>query len=182
MNLFIKNMKGEACCNWLQQVVREVGYQKYKVIGTGEIWIDHEGQSNTLLSDLQSRLKEKNMSVIFNRKDILTEKVKHLIYNMMLNASIPSENYSTFIAKELNLSYTYLANIFSSTEHCTIEQFIIAEKISKAKELILSNNYTFSQISDYLHYSSIAHFSAQFKKVTGKTASSFKKEFEKQIS
>lgn len=181
MNLFIKNMKGESCCIWLQQLLDEIGFTKYKFNGLGELWIDPNDHA-LLLPQLQNRLKENNMAVTFNRKEILTEKVKHLIYNMMCKASIPAENYSSYISNSLNLSYAYLANIFSTTEHCTIEHFIISVKISKAKELIISNAYSLSEISYFLHYSSIAHFSAQFKKVTGKTASNFKKEMEKSLS
>lgn len=78
------------------------------------------------------------------------------------------------LSEELNHSYTYLANFFSEVEVTTIEQYIIALKIERIKELIIFEEHTFSEIANKLHYSSVAHLSAQFKKVTGLTPTHFK--------
>jgi AraC-like DNA-binding protein len=81
--------------------------------------------------------------------------------------------FSALLSKELNLNYTYLANFFSEVEASTIEQFIIALKIERIKELIIFGEDTFSEIAHKLHYSSVAHLSTQFKKATGLTPSHF---------
>ncbi len=86
----------------------------------------------------------------------------------------PSIKFSVLLSQELNLSYTYLANFFSEVEATTIEQFIIALKIERIKELIIFGEDTISEIAHKLDYSSAAHLSSQFKKVTGLTPSHFK--------
>jgi AraC-like DNA-binding protein len=83
--------------------------------------------------------------------------------------------FSNFLAKKIGYDYTYLSSIFSEVKGITIEQYIIVNKIERVKELILYNELSLSQIANKLHYSSISHLSAQFKKVTGLTPSYFKK-------
>jgi AraC-like DNA-binding protein len=84
-------------------------------------------------------------------------------------------NFSDYLSQKLNFDYTYLANIFSETNGVTIEHFLIAHKIEKAKELILYDELNLTQISYKLNYSSVAHLSNQFKKVTGLSPSYYKK-------
>ena len=83
-------------------------------------------------------------------------------------------NFSNYLGAKLELDYTYMANIFSDTQGITIEQFIIRQKIQRVKKLITSDELNLTEISWALHYSSVAHLSAQFKKVTGMTPSQFK--------
>ena len=92
---------------------------------------------------------------------------------------LPKIKYSYYISQKLNYNYTYLANLFSQTEGITIESFILCHKIEKAKELIVYNELTLTEIASRLDYSSIAHFSNQFKKITGLRASDFKSMKEK---
>lgn len=86
----------------------------------------------------------------------------------------PNLKFSALLSKELNHSYTYLANFFSEVEANTIEQFIISLKIERINELIIFGDDTLSEIGFKIHYSSVAHLSSQFKKVTGLTPSHFK--------
>jgi len=86
----------------------------------------------------------------------------------------PNLKFSVLLSEELDQNYTYLANFFSEVEATTIEQFIIALKIERIKELIIFGEDSFSEIAYKLHYSSVAHLSTQFKKVTGLTPSHFK--------
>ena len=88
---------------------------------------------------------------------------------------MPGTNYSDYISKKLNHSYTYLANIFSKVKGLTIQQFIIIHKIEKVKELLLYGELNLTQIAYKLHYSSVGHLSGQFKKITGMTPSFYKK-------
>ena len=87
---------------------------------------------------------------------------------------LPAENYSEYISKKLDCDFRYLSRIFSDARGITIENYIIAHKIERAKELILYNELTLTQISYKLNYSSVAHLSNQFKKVTGLTPTYFK--------
>lgn len=86
----------------------------------------------------------------------------------------PEVNFSTFLSDKLSYNYTYLSNLFSETQATTIEQFIILHKIERAKELIIYNELNLTEIAWKLHYSSVAHLSNQFKKITGLTPSFFK--------
>ena len=91
------------------------------------------------------------------------------------SAELPKVNYSEYISKKLGYDYTYLANTFSEVKGITIQQFIILHKIEKVKELILYDELNLSEIAYRLHYSSPAHLSNQFKKITGLTPSFYKK-------
>ena len=88
---------------------------------------------------------------------------------------VPRESYSDYISKKLDYDYTYLSNVFSEVKGITIQQFIIMHKIERVKELILYNELNLTEISYKLHYSSVAHLSNQFKKITGLSPSFFKK-------
>ena len=106
---------------------------------------------------------------------VLIEKIRKIMINYVYKSDEkPSIKFSALLSKELNYSYTYLANFFSEIEATTIEQFMIALKIERIKELIIFGESTISEIAHKLHYSSVAHLSAQFKKVTGLTPSHFK--------
>jgi AraC-like DNA-binding protein len=106
---------------------------------------------------------------------ILIEKIKNVIIEMIHYADEePKENYSDYISKKLGYDYTYLANIFSEVKGITIQQFIIINKIEKVKELILYDELNLTEISYRMGYSSVAHLSNQFKKVTGLAPSVFK--------
>ena len=95
---------------------------------------------------------------------------------------IPKENYSDYISEKLGYDYTYLANTFSEVKGITIQQFIILNKIEKVKELLLYNELNLTEISRKLHYSSVAHLSNQFKKVTGLSPSYYKQLKKKRLN
>jgi YesN/AraC family two-component response regulator len=104
---------------------------------------------------------------------VLAAKVKEVVSEILSLAERPRENYSVYISNRLNLNYTYVANVFSETEGITIEHYIIEERIKMAITLLESGFYSISEIAQMLMYSSIGHFSNQFKKVTGKRPSTF---------
>jgi AraC-like DNA-binding protein len=129
---------------------------------------------------LQSNLIKNGMELIIDRKSVLAERVKNLIFETVhLAEELPKENYSYYISSKLNQNYTYLANIFSETQGITIEHYIIQQKIEKVKQLLLYDELSLTQISYRLNYSSVAHLSNQFKKVTGITPSAFKQQQQK---
>jgi len=111
-----------------------------------------------------------------NKKSILIEKIINVIVEMIhYSEEVPKVNYSDFISEKLGYDYTYLSNIFSEVKGITIQQFIIIHKIERVKELLLYDELNLSEISYKLNYSSVAHLSNQFKKVTGLTPSYYKK-------
>lgn len=115
------------------------------------------------------------LELMDGKKNILTERIKTIILDMVNHSDQQLKtNFSDYLSSKLNLDYTYLANTFSELEGTTIEQYIIMAKIRRVKELICDNELTLTEISWKLHYSSLAHLSTQFKKVTGMTPSHYK--------
>ncbi len=124
---------------------------------------------------MNEELKKSGLELMDNPKVILIERIKTLIIDMIYQMDEQlEENYSNYISEKLNYDYTYLANIFSEVKGITIQQFIIMTKIERVKELLLYDEYNMTEISYKLHYSSVAHLSTQFKKVTGLSPSFYK--------
>jgi len=110
-----------------------------------------------------------------NKKSILIKKIKKAILERgYYFDQYPKINFSNYLTGKLNYDYTYLSNLFSDSEGLTIEHFILIHKIEKVKKLIISNEFNLTEIAKKLHYSSVAHLSNQFKKITGYTPSFFK--------
>ena len=124
---------------------------------------------------LKNNLLKSGLELLDDKRSILIEKIKNVIVEMIhYTDDLPRVTYSEYISKKLNYDYTYMANIFSEVKGMTIQQFIILHKIEKAKELLLYDELNITEISYKLHYSSVAHLSAQFKRITGLTPSFFK--------
>ena len=124
---------------------------------------------------LKINLLKSGLELLDDKKTILIEKIKNLIIEMIHYADIlPDINFSDYISQQLHYDYTYLSNIFSEVKGITIQHFIIINKIEKAKELLLYDELNLTEISFKLHYSSVAHLSNQFKKITGLSPSFYK--------
>lgn len=128
------------------------------------------------LDALGKALLKSGLEIISGKKSQLLEKIKVVVIEQVHYSDEPIlENFSSFLSKKLNYDYTYLSNIFAATQGLTLQQFIINQKIEKVKELLIYDELTLSEIAHQMNYSSAAHLSKQFKKVTGFTASYFKK-------
>lgn len=146
----------------------------YKTIDLGMIEtvdnIDDEQWEKLNINLLKSGLK-----LLDDKKSILIEKIKNVITEMIhYSDGLPNVNFSDYISDKLGYDYTYLANTFSEVKGITIQQFIIINKIEKVKELLLYDELNLTEISYKLNYSSVAHLSNQFKKITGLTPSYYK--------
>lgn len=121
-------------------------------------------------------LLRSGLELLDDKKSILIEKIKNAIIEMIhYSDQQPNNNYSDYLSEKLNYDYTYLSNVFSEVKGITIQQFIIFHKIERVKELLLYDELNLTEISYKLNYSSVAHLSNQFKKVTGLTPSFYKK-------
>ena len=124
---------------------------------------------------IRSALLSSGLELMDDKKAILVEKIKNVIIEMIhYTDELPKVNFSDFLSEKLGYDYTYLSNLFSEMQGSTIEQFIISHKIERVKELIIYNELNLTEIAWKLHYSSVAHLSNQFKKITGLTPSHFK--------
>lgn len=124
---------------------------------------------------LRKMLLMSGLELMDDKKAMLIEKIKNIIIEMVhYTDELPKVNYSEYISEKLGLEYTHISKIFSEVKGITIEQFIIAHKIERVKELLLYDELNLTQISYIMNYSSVAYLSKQFKKVTGLTPSFFK--------
>jgi AraC-like DNA-binding protein len=124
---------------------------------------------------LKTALSRSGLELMDDKKAILIEKIKNVIVEMVhYDDELPKVKHSDYISEKLKQDYTYLANLFSEATGTTIEHFLIAHKIEKVKELLLYDELNLTEISYKLNYSSVAHLSSQFKKITGLTPTFFK--------
>jgi YesN/AraC family two-component response regulator len=146
----------------------------YSVVELGEVSIN-EVPGVMKYNQLKAALLAHGLEILEDKKSILIEKIKNTIVESIHYSDEPlAVNFSVYLSEQLNLDYKYLSNLFSEVKGTTIEQYIIAHKIEHVKELLIYNELTLTEIADKLHYSSVAHLSNQFKKVTGLTPSFFK--------
>lgn len=147
---------------------------KHAVVDLGivEILNDITKQQREILKE---NLLKCGLELLDNKKSILIEKIKNVITEMIhYSDELPKENFSDYLSEKLGYDYTYLANTFSEVKGITIQHFIIANKIEKVKELLLYDELNLTEISYKLNYSSLAHLSNQFKKITGLSPSFYK--------
>lgn len=135
--------------------------------------------SDDVLNQLRKNLAACGLELLEDRTSILIERIKSAVIEMIhYSDEAPKVNYSDYISEKLNYDYTYLSNVFSKVKGITIQQFIIMNKIERVKELLMYGEFNLTEISYKLDYSSVAHLSNQFKKITGLTPSVFKQQAE----
>lgn len=174
MKLYIKYMVSLRCKMMVKEELQKLGLH-YVVVDLGMVEL-LEDITKEQRRQLSINLLKSGLELLENKKSILIEKIKTVITEMIhYSAELPKVNYSEYISEKLGYDYTYLANTFSEVKGITIQQFIILHKIEKVKELILYDELNLSEIAYRLHYSSPAHLSNQFKKITGLTPSFYKK-------
>ena len=171
--LYIKYMVSLRCKMVVKEELKKLGLH-YVVIelGTVEILEDITKEQH---DKLKENLLKSGLELLDDKKSILIEKIKAVIIEMIhYSDELPKVNYSDYISEKLSYDYTYLANMFSEVKGITIQQFIIIHKIEKVKELLLYDELNLTEIAYKLHYSSVAHLSNQFKKITGLSPSFYK--------
>ena len=146
----------------------------YSTVELGEVEI-LENISARQHDQIRTALLKSGLELMDDKKSVLIQKIKNVIIELVHYSEEPlAINFSEFLSQKLNYDYTCLANLFSEVQGTTIEQFLIAHKIERVKELLVYDELNFTEIAYKMHYSSVAHLSAQFKKVTGLTPSHFK--------
>ncbi len=161
------------CKMVVKEELKKLGLH-FIVVDLGEIEI-MEDISEDQRDNLKTALFDSGLELMDDKKAVLIEKVKSVIIEMVHYADeLPKINYSDYISEKLKYDYTYLSNLFSEVKGITIQQFIIIHKIERVKELLLYDELNLTEISYRMQYSSVAHLSNQFKKITGLTPSEFR--------
>lgn len=178
MKLYIKYMVSARCKLAVKEELKKLGLH-FIIVDLGEVEI-MEDISIEQREQLKIGLRSVGLELMDDKRAVLIEKICIIIIELVHNSEETIKiNFSDYLAEKLKHDYTYLSNIFSEVKGITIQQFMIAHKIERVKELLLYEELNLTQISYKLNYSSVAHLSNQFKKVTGLSPSHFLKLKEK---
>lgn len=173
MMLHIRNMESDRCIKVVKDELKKLGI-RYKTVELGEVELE-EVISLEKRQMIDMALRSAGLELIDDKKSTIIEKIKEAIFQLIYLADdLHKSNFSDYISMKVNYDYAYLSNIFSSTEGITIEKYIIAQKIECVKELLAYTTLSLNNIAFRLQYSSVAHLSNQFKKITGLTPSLYR--------
>jgi AraC-like DNA-binding protein len=173
LKLFIKYMVSERCKMAVKEELKKLGLH-FIVVDLGEVEI-MENITAEQREQVKSALRNSGLELMDDKKAVLIEKIKNAIVEMVHHTDeVIKVNFSDYLAEKLKHDYTYLANMFSEVQGTTIEQFVISHKIERIKELIIYGELNITEIAWKMNYSSVAHLSNQFKKMTGLSPSHFK--------
>lgn len=180
MILYIKYMVSLRCKMMVKEELKKLNLH-YVIVDLGMVEI-LEDITPEKFQELKENLATSGLELLDDKRTILIERIKNVIVEMVhYTDEIPKVNYSDYISEKLHHDYTYLSNIFSEVKGITIQHYIIMHKIERVKELLLYDELNLTEIAFILNYSSVAHLSSQFKKVTGLSPSFFKQKKYKRI-
>jgi AraC-like DNA-binding protein len=167
-------MVSARCKMAVKEELKKLGLH-FIVVELGEVEI-MEKITAEQRDQLKLALHDSGLELMDDKRSVLIERIKNVIVEMVHHSDeVIKVNFSHYLSEKLNHDYTYLANLFSEVQGTTIEQFIISHKIERIKELIIYGELNITEIAWKMNYSSVAHLSNQFKKMTGLTPSHFKK-------
>lgn len=174
MNLYIKYDIPITCRKVLQDLLDKFQVN-YTILSFWEVELK-ENLLPSRLNELSTGLNNYGIEIVESHKSILVQKIKDAIIEMVyMEEKLPVSKTSSYLADKLKHRYGYISNLFSEVTYTSIENFIILQKIERAKQLLITNDLTITEIAWKLNYSSVAHLSNQFKNVTGLTPSMFQR-------
>ena len=174
MKLYIKNMVCPRCIMAVENILNHLSITPLDV-RLGEVVLK-EDINKEQTDVVRKELTKLGIELLDNNQQQLIEQIKAIVIRQIHYTDQQNPNISDLLIAELHRDYSYLSKLFSTTEGITIEHFVILQKIERVKELLTYDQQTLSEIADELSYSSVAHLSAQFKKVTGLTPTQFKQQ------
>ena len=178
MNLYIKNMVCNRCIMVVKSEVEKLGLHPVAV-ELGEVALEKKISAPDK-ELLDQRLRSFGFEIIDDKRKRLIENIKTTILELIYSGEdLPKTTFSEHLSERFHQDYSYLSKLFSEVQGMTIEQYMIAQKIERVKELLVYDELSLSEIAHQLNYSSVSHLSKQFKKVTGLTPTHFKQVKEK---
>jgi AraC-like DNA-binding protein len=173
LKLYIKYMVSNRCKLLVKEELKKLGLH-FVLLDLGVVDV-MEDLTEKQHDQFKTALQNSGLELMDDKKAMLIEKIKNVIIEMVhYSDDVPRVNFSEFLSQKLNYDYTYLANLFSEVQGITIEKFSINHRIEKVKELIIYDELSITEIAWKMNYSSVAHLSNQFRKVTGLSPSHFK--------
>jgi AraC-like DNA-binding protein len=173
LKLFIKYMVSSRCKTVVKEELKKFGLH-FIIVDLGVVEI-METITPELREEIRIALHKSGLELMDDRKAVLIEKIKNAIIEAIhFSSELPKYSFSEYLSKKLDCDYTFLANQFSEVQGTTVEKFIITHKIERVKELLIYDELNLTEIAWNMRYSSVAHLSNQFKKITGLTPSQFK--------
>jgi AraC-like DNA-binding protein len=167
-------MVSARCKMLVKEALKALGLH-FVIVELGEVDV-MENLTTTQREQLRLALQEAGLELMEDKRAILLEKIKLTIIDVVHHREEDTRiNFSHYLSEKLQYDYTHLANIFSEASGTTIEQYMIAQKVERIKELLTYDELNITEIAWKMNYSSVAHLSNQFKKVTGLSPSHFKK-------
>jgi AraC-like DNA-binding protein len=166
-------MVSARCKMVVKEELKKLGLH-FMVVDLGEVDV-MEDVTASQREQLKAAFLLSGLELMDDKRAVLIEKIKNVIIEMVHHSDeVIKINFSNYLSEKLNHDYTYLANLFSEVQGTTIEQFLISHKVERIKELIIYGELNITEIAWKMNYSSVAHLSNQFKKVTGLSPSHFK--------
>jgi YesN/AraC family two-component response regulator len=166
-------MVSTSCKNAARDALREMGLH-FIIVELGEVEL-METLNLSQREELKTKLLASGLELMDDKRSVLIERIKNVVIHMVhYSDEVLLINFSDYLSEKLQLDYTYMSNLFSEVQGTTIEQYIISNKVERIKELIIYNELNITEIAWKMHYSSVAHLSNQFKKVTGLSPTHFK--------
>ncbi|HXL55317.1 MAG TPA: AraC family transcriptional regulator [Chitinophagaceae bacterium] len=183
MEIAIKNMVCGRCIKVVKEILNQLAIP-YTNVELGRIHFKGTFSAEQAIH-FKERLLEEGFDVVEDQKLMIVERIKNLIIDLVYNKDLEewNENLSSYLSDNLHKDYTTLSQLFSSVENTTIEQYFILQKLERVKEMLVYDDLSLSEIAFKMGYSSVAHLSTQFKRITGFTPTAFKelKEHKKQF-
>ena len=176
MILKIRNMVSSRCKTFVEVELNKLGLYDITVeLGAIEL---RENISSEKMQALNKSLRNGGLEIVEDKRVSLIKEIKAAVYDLINNFDdLPKPNYSEYISKKVNLNYTFLSTSFSKDQGISIEKYIIAQRIERVKDMLVYTDLGLNDIYYKLHFSSIAHLSNQFKKITGITPSFYREHF-----
>lgn len=166
-------MVSTSCKNAAREALKEMGLH-FIIVELGEVEL-METLNLSQREELKTKLLASGLELMDDKRSVLIERIKNVVIHMVhYSDEVLLINFSDYLSEKLQLDYTYMSNLFSEVQGTTIEQYIISNKVERIKELIIYNELNITEIAWKMHYSSVAHLSNQFKKVTGLSPTHFK--------
>jgi AraC-like DNA-binding protein len=166
------------CIRAVTELFQKLGFKGVDV-SLGQVTTP-ENLTDAQLEEIKLSLVQQGFQLLEDSRNVLVQQIKTTIIQIVYQLEEPLvENFSTYLSDKLGYNYTYMSNLFSAKLGITIERFLICHKIERIKELISYDELSITKIAYKMHYSSVAHLSSQFKKVTGLSPSAFKRLYDK---